>query len=414
MCGLIGFLSGKPCQENYENFVKILLESVDRGSDATGIAYLSPTKGVYWIEKHHVDALEFVDSIVKKRKKTLSATPICIGHTRKPTTGEPEDNNNNHPIYSQDYIMIHNGTCRFTPEIEGYNYLGEVDSELMLAQIQTKGIEAGLQECSGDAAIALIDRNKEEREILLYRSTNPLVLAYMPGTKTVFFASTEYILREALGRQVLRFFTKCDFLFQELPKKELWKLSLNSVGQPQLIHIKDIEYGKNYKYSSYSGKGANKDLANNNYWGAGLVDEYDTEKKATNTEKKVEVAKEGIGGDGLTKYWPKFWHEDRGCWETITDGKWAYSTEAKVLYHLQRRLVRAYDFEQLRPVVCKPETAVKKGWAVAIPDVYGPAYVSVQKKMDKEKLCVRCIAPAKDPKACQICKDKSHWSGINA
>lgn len=382
-------------------------ESAERGTDATGVAYFVPKEKKYYIHKNNVDSGEFERDVMKKLKKPIGETPVCIGHVRKWTKGPPDDNNNNHPIFSKDFIMVHNGQVDKTPKIDNYKYMGTVDTELMLAQIQTSGLKDGLEKSEGTAAIALLNRRPKKKEIILYRHTNPLWLAYKKDTKTVFFASTESILNDSLNTNyILGFFRQHEYMLKEIPADEVWKLVLEDDGVPTIERVEYVKFGEQFSYvKHYENKNNVKVTDKRKYKGNyKSVNEVIAEAKGGSAKSLVEYVNASTGG--------KVWLPRKG---------WVYDKEAKIYYHKHMRHCRTYDFKEQREVTCSPETAVERKWAECIPDAYRTSYqkaaeindgpkaadIDDVKKLRKEKSCIVCRNAG--AKTCCACKTKSHW-----
>lgn len=190
MCGIGGFIKAEKVSNGFTlGVVQALVEGLeDRGRDATGV-YTSEGLGV--VRKAPVPASEFKDYPDRYGRVTLV-------HTRQATVGDPRDNHNNHPIVGPKYVMVHNGCCPSLKRVDGYKYLGEVDSEILLSYIETYGIKEGLKKFSGSAAIAFCEKSSP-RKVYFWKWHSPLWLAWVNGYGCV-FAST----REILNNRVLR------------------------------------------------------------------------------------------------------------------------------------------------------------------------------------------------------------------
>ncbi len=419
MCGIFGFITGEPSKEHFDILCKLAEESAIRGTDATGVAYFVPKERKYYIHKNNVDSGEFEKDVMKGLKTVISKTPVCIGHVRKWTIGKPDDNNNNHPIFSKDYIMVHNGHVPKTPEIENYKYQGAVDTERMLAQIQTHGLKDGLEKSEGTAAIALLNRRPKQKEILLYRHSNPLWLAYKPDTKTVFFASTEDILDDSLNTDYyLSFFRKRDYLLKEIPADEVYKLVLRDDGTPTIEFVQSVKLGDQFSYVEHYAK-ERKEQETKGITGDGTKVKV-TDRRRYKPVNEVIAEAKGETPNSLVEYPQVDVDEERKV--HLPKLGWVYDRDAKIWCHKHMRACRTYDFENQREIACTPEAAVKYGWAECVPEMYqttyqraakasGPRAADIDdiKKLNKEKSCVICRNAGADN--CVRCKDKSHFRG---
>jgi predicted glutamine amidotransferase len=240
MCGILGFLTDQPSEENYKLLGDLLNISADRGTDATGIAIVEDKK--IRVIKEDMPSDKFIKKHYIGLKKEISKASIVIGHTRLATQGHQRDNNNNHPIIGKKYVMVHNGTCSSMTRVTGYPYKGTVDSEVLLSYVEERGMKKGLEELQGSAAIALI-KEGDPLTVHLWRHNNPLWIAYDPNKKTIFFASTEDILKEGLSN-LLNFFSS--FHIRQSEEHFLYKVTCH----PLDIRIVDeIEPKSKYVFS---------------------------------------------------------------------------------------------------------------------------------------------------------------------
>jgi len=248
MCGIWGFITDTPSKENLKLFRRCMILSESRGKDATGIA-ISDGKEVT-VCKSPIAATEYIKDVLPKFDDAISKANLVIGHTRHGTIGDAKDNNNNHPIISDDWVMIHNGTCSSLDKVKDYKYKGQVDSELYLAHIQDKGLRDGLIEIrSNSAAVALINRAKPTN-LYLFRHSQTLYLAYDEQTKTIFFASTDDILESALANKLVIF---SSFQVKKVYEDVLYTLSYAPLD---LKLSNKLEVKKSYP-TSYVGSGSN-------------------------------------------------------------------------------------------------------------------------------------------------------------
>ena len=128
--------------------------------------------------------------------------------------------------------MIHNGGVYSIPRLAEYKYNGEVDTEVFLSYIETKGLQEGLPYLGyGSGAVVLI--NKEDPTYLvLARHISPIYVS-LNGKETVFsFASEESILRAVIDKH-LCFFT--DYQFAAVPEHSAYKITQNPLGVEHLF-----------------------------------------------------------------------------------------------------------------------------------------------------------------------------------
>ena len=172
----------------------------------------------------------------------ITNSHIALGHTRTPTQGSPKDNDNNHPVESDNWILVHNGSVSQMPRLPGYKYKGEVDSEVLVSYIEKYGLKEGLPYVErGTASVAVMNKN-DLNTAYLWRETSPVELAYDDKTKTLFFASQENFLRKGLAN-ILILFTS--FQIRSLPSNLLIKVKLNPLTIEPLGNVAVMKYTYN-------------------------------------------------------------------------------------------------------------------------------------------------------------------------
>lgn len=242
MCGILGFMTDRPNKENAKYFKRILYLSESRGRDATGIFYTNTNKvkgDAYCIEKQPMKAPDFIKDILPKHLIGIEDTNIALGHTRSPTQGDPKDNNNNHPLEGENWIIIHNGSVTKMPRLDGYKYKGEVDSEVLLSYIEKYGLKEGLPYVErGSASLAIIDKH-DLNSVYLWREANPIVLACDIRSNTIFFASQKEFLERGLANRFLLF---TSFQIRDLPANMLIKISINPFTVTSMGYIEVMKY----------------------------------------------------------------------------------------------------------------------------------------------------------------------------
>jgi len=238
MCGIVGYIVTRPeeAKNAKKKMASLLMYSTGRGTDASGIAFIHD-EAIVCVKKG-VSAHKLIASDAYKKALKKYSPNIMIGHTRAMTQGDEKDNNNNHPLVSGAMALVHNGVISNEDEVFKDFKLqrtGEVDSEVIVRLIdhfkRTKSditrvaIQNACKEVRGGLAIAVINA-KNDRELHLVSSGNPVVIAYQKSTGTIFFASEKTILQNALFTvdAYHNFFyedtNKDDFIFRELETDE--------------------------------------------------------------------------------------------------------------------------------------------------------------------------------------------------
>lgn len=233
MCGIAAILlhpQERPeavWQDIRKSITENLLANEERGKDATGLAVVQ-TNGVIVMAKMPVSASEFV--VTEQYLAVLSQigpqTTAILGHTRKPTKGTVFCCDNNHPIYTETVVGIHNGHIENDSEIfvnTGSVRRGEVDSEIIFRLLDTvsyekddesalREIESKLAGLKGKLTFISCDKRRPE-SILVVRHLNPLSHHYHSDWQALIFSSRYIYLRKAFGLQVITQALKNDHAF---------------------------------------------------------------------------------------------------------------------------------------------------------------------------------------------------------
>lgn len=215
MCGIAGYVGyGKEgmWQATHRVLTELLLESEQRGEDATGFAalqYGALSTGHVLATKAPAKASEFVERPDWRRLKQRRCCAV-LTHVRAATHGSPERNENNHPftgrIGRRDFSLVHNGIITNASEIADRYSLKlqtQCDSEVALRLIeQSRSYAMGLYQCTqqlrGSMALALLDHSTGSIWCIRdgYR---PLWVCKLDDGR-LFFASTAEILGQALAK----------------------------------------------------------------------------------------------------------------------------------------------------------------------------------------------------------------------
>lgn len=209
MCGIAGFCINDLDHKKLKSrtIAKALLLAIqERGEDATGAAWSENDNGkaTVFYAKSDMPADEFIESLDDLMPRY---TRTCILHTRWATKGDPVDNGNNHPIVVGNTVGIHNGVITNDDELfesHGWERQAEVDSEAIFQLIEhAKDPLAALPTLRGRAAIAWLDTDEPNTLHLARLDGSPLFVGYT-NNGSVFFASTEPLLRRAAAKAFLR------------------------------------------------------------------------------------------------------------------------------------------------------------------------------------------------------------------
>lgn len=207
MCGIAGFYAFGNARPEKEELNNLFLEIMDRGKDATGIAWIE--NGHLNVFKKDITAKEFIK---EKAWDKIEIPKMMLMHVRAATNGKPENNVNNHPIFNkQGMALVHNGIISNAEEICKALAIkpdGEVDSEAILKLIEKgwwKDIKE-LNKLSGGFACAAIWERKPD-ELILFRHSNPIA-TYMDKQRDIlFWASTTEALKSSFSKYHRGFLT---------------------------------------------------------------------------------------------------------------------------------------------------------------------------------------------------------------
>lgn len=229
MCGIVGALSFEGLPKDMEKvrqeaiiwlMTELLYVTHSRGRDATGIN-VSWADGNFLGLKMGIPSPEFItrfgnsdkhyDGFMKVIRSKRSPLRTFIGHCRKSSIGDSDDNNNNHPVKVGNIIGIHNGTLTNHETI--FKKLkcgrdGEVDSEaiMRLVHIMSKG---GTEPFTADMIkevclrlagtySCLVLNGDNPNQIAAFRDGRPMEFALIKPLGLVLVASEKDFLKEAL------------------------------------------------------------------------------------------------------------------------------------------------------------------------------------------------------------------------
>lgn len=184
--------------------LEILVCSLEvRGNHATGMAIQNGKDIV--VHKMPLPAWNFVKDTSTKafiKDHLIEATDTVLLHTRFATVGNPNKNENNHPMFDGRVALVHNGGIRNADSLFSESKLdryAETDSDILRAFVAEHGFTAAaarqLARCMGSAAIAAVSSDYPGH-LLLARSGNPLVVAN--ANDKLYFASTLQAIQRAV------------------------------------------------------------------------------------------------------------------------------------------------------------------------------------------------------------------------
>ncbi len=130
MCAIFGLVclkGSKISKTNVEGIISDLFtKSEAHGSDASGLAITSNAKIKVLKDKipsttfvKRAEYRSFIDEALNFSNNSIDRTLSIIGHCRFKTKGTFNNNDNNHPIVTDDTVGVHNGVIRNDDELFG-------------------------------------------------------------------------------------------------------------------------------------------------------------------------------------------------------------------------------------------------------------------------------------------------------
>ena len=244
MCGIGAIICLKRLQEDTvtESVRNMALELESRGVHATGVCAIHENS--FEILKMPVRASIFIETMQFKQfmKKNWHAKAFLV-HDRHYTHGNPKHNYNNHPLESENYILIHNGVIRdhelsgmfdavYKEKAKRINTKVETDSYFILRIAEYLGIEY-IPSIQGTNVSIIFDKN--QKVLYLFRGSNQgytLYVGYCPELHMIACASTENALSGAFSRmnKLFNFFdiNKKEYKYtkKELKQGDFYKLEI--------------------------------------------------------------------------------------------------------------------------------------------------------------------------------------------
>ena len=188
MCGIVGYIGGRPAQE-------ILLTGLKRleyrGYDSSGIAVILPGKNTPSVRKSS-GKIRALDKLLKSKPLTGS---VGIAHTRWATHGAPTQNNAHpHTDCENEIALVHNGIIENYEPLkaqllkEGHVFRSQTDTEVIVHLIEKfyknipleEAVRKALKLVTGSFAIAVIAKQEPDK-LVGARSGSPLIIGIGKG-----------------------------------------------------------------------------------------------------------------------------------------------------------------------------------------------------------------------------------------
>ena len=246
MCGIYGVLSYKNKLKDINALADTLgMESAERGTDATGIAYVQ--NGKIKINKKAVSAYKFEPEVPK------SASAV-IGHTRHSTQGDKSKNYNNHPwcenVQNCQFALAHNGVIINDTSLQKkYNFKSRIKTDSFVAvqllkmknKLDFESLKFMAESINGSFSFNILDSNNN---IYIVKGDSPVSILHFRNVGVYVFASTEHILWRALIDSEL---------FPELHRGNFEEIILNEGEILKIRNNGELEMS-DFTYSYYTGR----------------------------------------------------------------------------------------------------------------------------------------------------------------
>ncbi len=205
MCCLFGILDYKgnlSIRQKTRLVTELAVSAEDRGTDATGIAYISG--GRLRVYKRPLPAH-------RMRFLLPADTSVVMGHTRMATQGNAKHNYNNHPFEATagktHFALAHNGVIFNDTSLRRSHRLPEAKIEtdsyicvqLLKAsgELSSKSLASMAEALLGSFTVTVLGENGA---LWFVRGDNPMTLYQYPDLGLYVYASTKQILTRALKR----------------------------------------------------------------------------------------------------------------------------------------------------------------------------------------------------------------------
>lgn len=256
---------------------KLGIEAMIRGTDATGVGYVSNDKVV--IYKKPVDASKLILTYPK-------TTKTLMGHTRMATKGSETLNYNNHPFRGfagTHFALAHNGVLYNDTSLKRTKHLPETeiqtDSYVAVQLLEQSGalnfesLKEMAEAVSGSFVFTVLDENNT---LYFVKGSNPICIMYSEALGLYVYASTYDILTRALTASKMWE----EYEWKQVPMKDGDIMSIDRNGNIATSAFSDSK-SCGYSYYDYGyGSSCSSDsyYYGDSYYRQGRLDDewYDT------------------------------------------------------------------------------------------------------------------------------------------
>lgn len=237
MCGLVGLVnrySTGMYKQQHEIFSTLLLIDYLRGADSTGIFGIH-AGGDVLVAKEACDPITFMqtDAYDNIMRKTYTRGNALIGHNRKATRGNINDENAHPFIVDDNIVLVHNGTM-FGDHKKIADV--EVDSHAIAHAIhEGASVEEALS--SFDAAYALIWFDVKQQTLNFVRNSQR-PLWFMETASSIIWASEKCMLDFVTDKHSLTVTTKPSELTPDMHQVLSLKNNLWTIHEAEKLDLK--------------------------------------------------------------------------------------------------------------------------------------------------------------------------------
>lgn len=208
MCGLAG-VAGDLTNKDIDIFKDLIVTSVVRGSDATGIATYRRHGNEVELYKQAIESPSFIQN--RRADRLLSPlADIIMGHTRKSTESwaSKYSHDDAHPFKFDNIVGAHNGMIpQAAIDRLPHKLANCIDSENLIYSIYRAGIAETLGKVWGAWALSLMDA-KTGTLAFIRNEQRPLSFAFSKDKRRLYWASEGMMLHWVLARYGEEMFTE--------------------------------------------------------------------------------------------------------------------------------------------------------------------------------------------------------------
>jgi glucosamine 6-phosphate synthetase-like amidotransferase/phosphosugar isomerase protein len=284
MCGIAFVINYGTDLLDIDFVERMFVNMDDRGGDAAGYYFerfkkgkvirrlvKGPIRGEDLFDEVHTDSKDIskAEKAFNSKYAIDGSEKLVILHTRKRTHGTEYNNNNNMPIHSKDWILVHNGVVS-ADRLNSFPYKGEVDSEEILARLQMYDgdFEKALPEVGG--SMSIIAKRFKSDELYLYRNSNPLDLLFQPDTNVlVGISCAEYAMNFSTRKEMRNFFKEKGIATCQTTPNTLYRISML---EHDIVEVADIETKERGSTNTSTSASTTEQIYGQNFGGRGCED----------------------------------------------------------------------------------------------------------------------------------------------